>query len=269
MQFKKDLRCIQIKDIESISTYEWLELSFFQNFLKKYVIQGILSGSTVLYSINSKDQVTGIFIYSQEEREGAIFAKDVESFSLLAPHGRNVSIFSELKLPIKGDRYLIMEGDISVGSDVQSCGNLIEVLQISDLPDLMECVKSVYSFAQSSSVRASLQDGDICFIARINNHIAGFAFLSIANHDGRFPLIGVLQEYHGLGIGNDLMRARMSFLKKMGVRRVFSEIEEHNVRSLELSKKFGFKPVGQLWLYGPDSGSWSATIGALGQSGVN
>ena len=266
MNSSEDIQCFKVEDLKLISRYKVLKISYFQEFLGKYVRQCFNAGGTVYYSLNRRNEITGILIMNEEEGEGAIFVNETESLSVLASRAGNIAMFSEINLPIRGDKYLIMESDLSETSNLTSFGNSVEILKKSELSNLMDCINAIYPRTRVNSIKTSLDDGDICFVVRAGESIVGFAFVSISGNIGRLPLFGVLPEFRGLGIGSDLVRARILFLRQIGLKKVFSEIKESNSESMRISQKFGFRKAGVIWLYFPESGSWSATVRTLGKS---
>ena len=263
MNSPSGLKLEELNDVISIPAFSSTDISIFQKFLGKYASQCINANGSVYLSVKPDGTVTGMMTGDPLEGEGAIFTRDMESFSLLLPNAGEMAIFSELKLSIKGERYLVMNADVRLQGEVRSSGNSIEVASLDNLEDLMKCINSIFPRTRKTWVYNALVSGDECFMVRVGDEVVGFGFVSISHDQGRLSLIGVLPAYRGNGIATDIMRARMIFLRTLGIKTVFSEISEHNIPSLKLAKKFGFRESGELWRYEPPSGSWSSTVGAF------
>jgi len=86
------------------------------------------------------------------------------------------------------------------------------------------------------------------FIAIIKDKVVGWCDITslhqpVFAHSGTLG-IGVLADYRGQGIGEDLMRAALNKAKARGLTRIELTVREHNKAAIALYKKLGFEIEG-------------------------
>src|SRR5277367_3349642 len=87
---------------------------------------------------------------------------------------------------------------------------------------------STHSGLNRRWVNVALKNGDRCFTVRFGNEIAGVGWLSIVNRIGRLHSLYVRPQFRRIGIGEDILFARLLWLKSKNARRAFSEISRNN-----------------------------------------
>ena len=94
------------------------------------------------------------------------------------------------------------------------------------------------------------------FVKIVDNKIAGFITTVIDSEfsTGRIPHLAVLPEYQGKGIGKELLRHALQYIKDSGMKLMRIEVLAHNKGALKLYREFGFEEVStQLHLAMPVS----------------
>ena len=99
-------------------------------------------------------------------------------------------------------------------------------------------------------VRVALNSGDRCVIVRLaDSEIAGVGWLSLVNRIGRLHSLYVKPQFRRSRIGEDLLFARLFWLKSKRARFAFSEIARENLASARIAMKGGMKVSGQVYQY--------------------
>lgn len=127
----------------------------------------------------------------------------------------------EVKLS-KETRYLLSETD-EINTDLN--------MQENHLRDIINSDKKKY------------------FVALADHRLVGFLIIVVQDmrriaHVGNF-IIGVAQDYQGLGIAKHLMEAMLDWAQKKGLKRVELDVLEENIAAVGLYKKFGFEIEGK------------------------
>ena len=98
-------------------------------------------------------------------------------------------------------------------------------------------------------VRVATESGDRCFIVELGDEIAGLGWLSLVNGSGRLHSLYVSPQFRKQGMGTDLLRARLIWLKAKRAKSAFSEISDFNTPSSEIAKREGMTKVGKIYQY--------------------
>ncbi len=88
---------------------------------------------------------------------------------------------------------------------------------------------------------ASLAAGDLCFVARIDGQVVGFAMLTLAGEHARLHTNTVHHDFRGRGLGKELARARIHAAQALGATKLLTEVATWNVASLEVVRALGFQ----------------------------
>jgi GNAT superfamily N-acetyltransferase len=84
--------------------------------------------------------------------------------------------------------------------------------------------------------RVALKNGDKCFTVRLDNEIAGLGWVSFVRGIGRIHSLFVKPQFRKLGIGEDILHARLLWLKSKHA-------------SSRIASKAQMKPCGQVFQY--------------------
>ena len=92
--------------------------------------------------------------------------------------------------------------------------------------------------------------------------IAGFALIRLAADEAELLSIAVDSRWRGKGVGNALMKAVFGDLMLSPAKRMFLEVDEHNVAAVALYKRLGFSTlsVRKGYYARPDGTSSSALV---------
>ncbi|MEZ0344108.1 MAG: ribosomal protein S18-alanine N-acetyltransferase [Caldimicrobium sp.] len=83
----------------------------------------------------------------------------------------------------------------------------------------------------------------ICLLAKKENILMGYLLGRVIMDEGELLRIAVKKAFRNKGIGSLLLKGFLERLKKLGIKKIFLEVEENNKRAYNLYTKFGFKPV--------------------------
>lgn len=120
-------------------------------------------------------------------------------------------------------------------------GNKVLSRDIIKLPELNIYIKDFFQ-----------KKGDYCLVAEVDNIIAGAVWVRILSDEvkgyGNVDIytpeisISVLKGYRNIGIGNELMRKIISYLKNKEYRQVSLSVSKENY-AVSLYKKLGFEVI--------------------------
>lgn len=123
--------------------------------------------------------------------------------------------------------------------------DLVRPVQWGDLPQIAEIARREYQSEASRGLASMWLDGEIGFVAAEGGTLFGFGFATVAGDTALLHSLTVVPASRNLGVGTDLVAARLGALAALGVRRVRVEIAETNAASLAIARKLGFTPIGR------------------------
>lgn len=94
------------------------------------------------------------------------------------------------------------------------------------------------------------QDGDICFVAEVEEKIVGAVWVRIMDDYGHVEegvpsfAISLYKEYRGLGIGTALMKQMLTELKERGYQKASLAVQKANY-AVKMYQNVGFEIVGE------------------------
>ena len=98
-------------------------------------------------------------------------------------------------------------------------------------------------------VKVALKNRDRCYVVRLSNEIAGLGWVSLVNGIGRLHSLYVKPQYRRIGIGEDILNARLLWLKSNHAHSAFTEISRYNIPSSNNVMKAQMKVSGQVFQY--------------------
>lgn len=87
------------------------------------------------------------------------------------------------------------------------------------------------------------------FVVEMDDRLAGFGWASRAGSHVRLHSLTVRAPYRRLGIGTDLLFARLIWASRAGASQVLSEISRRNPASQTVALRGGMRPVGQMYFH--------------------
>jgi len=94
------------------------------------------------------------------------------------------------------------------------------------------------------------QEGDICFVAEVEEKIVGAVWVRIMNDYGHIEdgvpsfAISLYKEYRGLGIGTAMMKQMLEELKLRGYQKTSLAVQKENY-AVKMYKSIGFEIVDE------------------------
>ena len=223
-------------------------LSFFDPYLRYFVNEVLEAGGEAHVARTSDGTVSGIFIYDGFEKTGTIYTRSREVFDYF--HGlRPFSLlFAEMDIEREREVYDIYTIDLDAlgGHRFRHEVSLAGEEHIGEIEQFMA---STHPGINRRWVDVAFRNGDRCVIARLGNEIAGLGWLSLVNGIGRVHSLYVRPQFRGMGMGEDILYARLLWLKSQHARSAFSEISRHNLSSSRVAMKGHMSASGHIFQY--------------------
>jgi GNAT superfamily N-acetyltransferase len=243
---------MQIFQINSTSELKFVfpaGFSFFEPYLPHHLREILEIGGEVYTAINQEGSLLGIFIYDSCEKGGTIYTKSREIFDYFYALKPFNFLFSEMQTELENEIYDIYTVNLDDLAFAHRFSYEISVANIEHVDEVEHFMTLTHPRINKRWVRVALKNGDRCFIVRLDNEIAGLGWVSLVNGVGRLHSLFVQAQFRRMGIGEDVLNARLLWLKSNCAHSAFCEISRFNVASAGNVIKANMSVLGQVYQY--------------------
>jgi ribosomal protein S18 acetylase RimI-like enzyme len=223
--------------------------SFFEPYLRYFIREVLEIGGEAYVSRTSDDNVSGIFIYDDFEKAGTVYTRSREVFDYFYGLKPFNFFFAELRTELESEIYDIYTIDLENHNIVHRFSHEISMDDESQIGEIERFMVLAHPGMNRRWIRVALKNGDKCFVVRLGSEIAGLGWVSFAKSIGRIHSLFVKPQFRRLGIGEDILYARLLWLKSKHARSAFSEISRYNSSSVRIASKAQMKVCGQVFQY--------------------
>jgi GNAT superfamily N-acetyltransferase len=244
-----ELEVFQLRNASDIDFVFPGGFSFFEPYLQYFVKEILGIGGEAYVSRTSEGPISGIFLYDDSEKTGSIYTRSRKAFDYFYELRPFEFLFAEMKTEHESEIYDIYTVDLENFAVVHSFSYEISIAAKGDAGEIEQFMASTHPGTNRRWVKVALEDGDRCFIVRLEKEIAGLGWLSIVNGIGRLHSLYVKPQFRKIGIGEDVLYARLLWLKSKHAYLAFSEISRRNYSSSRIAMKSHMTATGQIFQY--------------------
>jgi glycine/D-amino acid oxidase-like deaminating enzyme/GNAT superfamily N-acetyltransferase len=222
---------------------------WFDPFLPLFMKDAIRCAGEVQIAESAEKEVGGVRFVIPTERTVSLFTRTrtvAEHFLDLPSHGE---IYTEHEWVPGGDIIHIMLADLRDWSPDRPLRNPVRVATEGDLPMVQALIREVHGPVDLSWFSNLPRPEEVCFVSEVGGRIVGVSWLTVVGRNGRGHSLAVHPRYRRLGIGTDMLIARMLWLQGRGASQVISEIYAENQSALSAAERAGMAPVGRMFVY--------------------
>jgi hypothetical protein len=223
--------------------------SFFEPYLQYFVKEILRVGGEAYATRNSVGAISGIFLYDDSEKTGTIYTRSTEAFDHFYDLRPANFLFAELKTEQENEVYDIYTIDLENLPIVHRFSHEISIAEERNIDEIERFMSSTNPGINKRWTKVAMQQGEKCFIVRLGDEIAGLGWLSIVNNIGRLHSLHVKPQFRRIGIGEDILFARILWLSSKRARSAFSEISRGNSPSSRIAMKGRMNVAGQIFQY--------------------
>ncbi len=241
------LRIKSVSEIDKTVLDKYSNSSLFGKFLNLFLEEGAESGDVYVAWENNKQE--GIFVYDSVENAGTCFTfrKDIaKEFMQLK---ENMDFYTEIDLNLKGLTEEVHRLKLDSGNLNINIRNEIEIFHGDQIEEVLTFMKQAYGKVSERWIKSSLNHGEKCFLCRKDGVIYGMSWLGRVSIYGRLHSLYVSENYRQMGIGSDLLAARILWAEHTGIKELISEIPLESPFSKKIAEKNGFEVVGRIYHY--------------------
>jgi ribosomal protein S18 acetylase RimI-like enzyme len=223
--------------------------SFFEPYLRYFIREVLEIGGEAYLSRTSEDNVSGIFIYDDFEKVGTVYTRSREVFDYFYGLKPFNFLFAELRTEVESEVYDIYTIELENHDIVHRFSHEISMDDEGQIGEIERFMVLAHPGMNRRWIEVALKNGDKCFVVRLGSEIAGLGWVSFVKSIGRIHSLFVKPQFRRLGIGEDILYARLLWLKSKHARSAFSEISRYNSSSVRIASKAQMKVCGQVFQY--------------------
>ena len=245
----KKMNVSQIKRTSDFDFVFPVGFSFFEPYLRYHIGEILEIGGEAYVARTSEGAISGVFIYDGFERGGTVYTKSREVFDYFYGLKPFVFLFSEMKTELENEIYDIYTADIENLAIAHRFSYEISTSGKTSVPEIEQFMSLTHPGINKKWVKVALKNGDRCFIVKLSNEIAGLGWVSLVNGVGRLHSLYVKPQFRRMGIGEDILNARLLWLKSKCAHSVFTEVSRYNTPSSNNIMKANLRVCGQVFQY--------------------
>jgi RimJ/RimL family protein N-acetyltransferase len=228
---------------EGAALSEW-----FGPFLDHFVKETYRAGGEV-HAVREEGRLAALVLTDPAERVASVFTRDPARAEGLVRSRREPWVFAEAELEPPRESYLVYVGRVRSLSSEHAFRHRVRLAEPSDLPRVIGLLREEYASLNERWFAPAPHASELGFLSEVDGELVGVAWVSIVGTRSRLHSLLVRPGYRRLGIGTDLLFARLLWARLAGVEEVLSEIAESNVASRSIAERAGMRPIGRLFLY--------------------
>ncbi len=224
-------------------------VSFFETYLGYSIKEVLEVGGEAYVSRTPKGDISGVFIYDDFEKTGTIYTGSRKVFDYFYGLRPSNFLWAELRTEHECETYDIYTIELEGLPLAHRFSHEISIAEKQQAGEIEQFMALAHPGINRKWTNVALENGDKCFLVRLNNEIAGLGWLSLVNGIGRLDSLYVKPQFRKMAIGEDLLYARLLWLKSKHARSAFSEISRDNPPSSKIHMKGHMTVTGQVFQY--------------------
>jgi len=249
MSRSEEVKAVEVRNASDINFVFPNGFSFFEPYLQYFVRETLGAGGEAYVSRTSEGNISGIFVYDGSEKTGTIYTISRRVFDYFYELRPFDFLFAEMKTEHESEIYDIYNVDLANLALVHRFSHEISIAEEGDIDEIRQFMSSTHPGINRRWVKVALNAGERCFFVRLGKEIAGLGWLSVVNGIGRLHSLHVKPQFRRMGIGEDILFARLLWLRSKRARSAFSEISRDNSASSRIATKGRMTPSGTIFQY--------------------
>jgi GNAT superfamily N-acetyltransferase len=120
-----------------------------------------------------------------------------------------------------------------------------------DGPPVFDLMREVYGVVNERWFEGLPTPSEAGFVVEVDRRVAGVGWVSQVGPHARLHSLTVRPPFRRMGLGTDLLFARLLWAQRAGAGEVVSEISEGNLGSLTIAHLGGMRVVGRIYFHRP------------------
>jgi len=246
-----DLRFRVLSDLTEVDRLQWASLSeWFDPFLPLFARDALRTGGSV--EVAEEDGIVrGVRLFGSSEGVGSGFTRERRIADRYLDRMESGGIYLEVGWRPDGLPIEVFAADLRDWEARERLRNPVRLGRREDLPGIRLLMRGELGAGVDPWLASLPRPEETAFLCEIDGRVVGVSWLSRVGRFARGHSFVVHPRFRGLGIGTDLLTARMLWLRQAGARQVVSEIYDGNAASRTAAERAGMARVGEMFHFRP------------------
>ena len=237
---------------------------WFEPFLDRFVAQAQRVGGQAVVAVEDGATV-GLLLTDPEERTASLFARTAEVAAALRPLAGGVPTYEEADRPAPREEFVVYTVPLPP-PEPHRFRHPVRLLRADDADAVAALLAEVYGHAPRRWLEVAGDEGEVGLGTEVDGRLAGVAWVLAVGGTARLHGLTVRADRRRLGVGADLLHARLLYAAQRGAVSALSEIAVENTASRALAERSGARDAGRVYLYrSPPEGGPVARPPAVGE----
>ena len=246
-----DVRHRVLTHVEDVDKLRWASLSdWFDPFLPLFAKDALRTGGAVEVA-EGDGVVRGLSLFGSSEGVGSGFTRTRRIAERYLERMEPAGLYLEEPWRPGGEPVEVFAADLRDWQSEERIRNPVRIARPEDLPRIRLLMRGDLGPGVDTWLATLPRPDETAFLCEIDGRVVGVSWLSRVGVFARGHSFLVHPRFRGLGIGTDLLTARMLWLQSTGGRQVVSEIYDGNVASRTAAERAGMALVGRMYHFRP------------------
>ncbi len=235
----------EVRDLEQADLSTW-----FNPFLVHFARETQRCGGEVRV-LREEGTVAGLVISDPVERVATVFTRS-RSIAEAAVRSRGpCGMYADFSFDPAAEPFDILSVSLGDPRPAHRFRHPVRPFSAEDLPDVVNLMREVDGVVNERWFVGLPTESDAGFAAEVDGRLAGVGWITRVGVHARLHSLTVRAPYRRMGLGTDLLFARLLWARNAGAGTVLSEISEGNVASQTVAARGQMRRVGQIYFHRP------------------
>jgi len=221
----------------------------FDPFLGRFARMATEVGGRVLVARDA-GRAVALLLTDPEDRTASLFTRSPDAARALWAETSGWATFAEVALPLPREEFIVYAARLDAAPQ-HRFRHRVRLLDPGDTEAVAELLHEVYGGAHLRWLGIARGAGEVGFVTEVEGRLVGVAWVLVVGGHARLHGLTVRPGFRRLGLGTDLLSARLLFAAREGARQVVSEIAVGNAPSRAIAERAGMRDAGRIYLYLP------------------
>jgi [ribosomal protein S18]-alanine N-acetyltransferase len=195
--------------------------------------------------------VGGLMVSDPVERVASVFSRS-RTIAETFVRGRGaLGMYSDFSFEPRGEVFDIFVTPLAPDLPPYRFRHSIRPVSVNDLPAVLDLMREVYGVVNERWFEGIMDAPEAGFVAEAGGRLVGVGWVSVVGNHARLHSLTVRASHRRMGLGTDLLFARLLWARRAGAFDVLSEISERNDASRSIAARAGMRRVGEIYFYPP------------------
>jgi GNAT superfamily N-acetyltransferase len=223
---------------------------WFNPFLRRFAEDTVRCGGEVRV-IRDGGTLVGLMVSDPVERVASAFTRSHRVAETLVRGRGPFGMYCDFLLDPSAEAFDIFSSRLDLGRPPNRFRHPVREIRADDLPSVLDLLREVEGVVNGRWFEGLPNANEAGFLSEVDGRLAGVAWVSRVGTHARLHSLAVRAPHRRMGLGGDLLLARLLWARRCGATEALSEIAERNVASQAVALRAGMQRVGRIYFYRP------------------